>query len=114
MRLLVYYNFKKDCFVCNWKEDRFVKKDLFTYDHYGHYIIDYLYVLDNQFFLSYKTYLKYLKKRAKKYKKPLKYRLGNKLLNLSHKINDLGRYLMYGRKERVVYVYKNRNQWWRY
>lgn len=101
MRLLVYYNPKKDYFKINYNEDRLREIELYTYNHYGHLVIQYLYVKDNKLFFNRNSYYKYLKKTYKRTHTPVRMVIGNAIMRF-------GRYIAHGREPKVIYVYRDR------
>lgn len=103
MRLLVYYNPKKDRFVVNYKEDRHHPLELFTYNFYGNLVVQYIYILDKKVFWNYKKYSKYYHKKYKTPQPSLRYRLGQKIINLGMKV-------AFGTTDRNEFI--KVNQWW--
>lgn len=109
MRLLVYYNPRKDKFVTNYNADRQHPLPLFTYNCYGNLIVQYIYIEDNQVFWNSKDYRRYLdhKYKISLWKKiDLKYKIGQGLIKL-------GRFICFGREEKVRYIYVNKSSWWK-
>ena len=106
MRLSVYYKPNKDEFYVNYTEERFHTIPLFSINHYGHIIIQYIYIEDKKVFWNYKDYDRYLNKKYKHRKSPLRYRIGQKIIKL-------GKYICFGKEEKtkVIYVYKY--PWWK-
>lgn len=106
MRILVSYNPKTDRFNTNYNEDRFHPRQLFTYDHYGHLLVQYLYIVDKHVFFNYKTYSKYLNKHYKTQKPPLRTKIGDVVI-------ALGKFIKFGKKPKVIYVYRDRYPYWK-
>ena len=106
MRLLVYYNPKKDYFKINYNEDRLREQKLFTYNHYGHLIIQYLWIEDNKIFFNKNSYYKYFKKKYKKKRIPLRMVIGNAIVKL-------GKRIAYGKEPKIIYVYRDRYPYWK-
>lgn len=104
MRLLVYYNPRKDKFVVNYKEDRHHPIELFTYNFYGNLVVQYIYIIDRKVFWNYQKYMKYYFKTHKTPKPTLKYRLGQKLISL-------GMIICFGTTDRNEFI--RQNQWWK-
>lgn len=86
MRLLVYYNPRKDIFVVNYNEDRHHPIELFTYNCYGNLVVQYIYITNKRVFYNYNKYLKYYRKTHKLPKPSLRYRFGQKLITIGLRI----------------------------
>lgn len=109
MRLLVYYNPRKDIFVTNYKEDRHLPIELMSYNCYGNIVVQYLYIIDNKVFYNYKSYSRYFSKKYKTNKitsKSIRYSIGQAIIKF-------GKYICFGKQEKVKYVYVYRYPWWK-
>lgn len=106
MRLSVYYKPKKDEFYVKYYEERLSPIPLLSINHYGHVVIQYIYIKDKKVFWNYNKYEKYLNRKYKHKKPSLRYRIGQAIIKL-------GKYICFGKKEKVRYVYVYKNQWWR-
>lgn len=116
MRLLVCYNPRTDKVNINYNDDRFWERELFTYNHYGHLILQYLYIEDKKVFYNKTSYQKYRKKQIKKHErktKTIKWRIGNIICKIGKTIDNFGDYLMHGRRPKIVYVYRNTYPYWK-
>ncbi len=105
MRLLIYYKPNKDKFFINYTQDRQHELYLDSVNCYGHVIIQYWYILDNQIFFSRKYYEKYLKRKSKHKLRNLKYKVGQAIIKF-------GRFVCFGREEKVKVVYVYKYPWW--
>lgn len=109
MRLLVYYNPRKDIFVTNYFDDRQHPLKLMTYNCYGNIVVQYLYIIDNKIFYNFKSYDKYLDKKHKRKKitiRKIRYSIGQSIIKI-------GKYICFGKQEKVKYVYVYRYPWWK-
>lgn len=105
MRILTYYNPRRDIFVTNYKQDRQHSLPLLSYNCYGNIVVQYLYIEDNKVFYNYKSYRKYLDKKYK-IKKDYRYIIGQKIIKL-------GKFICFGKQEKVRIVYVNKYPWWK-
>lgn len=106
MRLSVYYKPKQDEFVVKYTEEHFQSLPLLTYNHYGHIVIQYIYIVDHKVFWNYESYKKYIYKATKANKKPFRYILGQRIIKF-------GKYLCFGKEEKVKAIYVYKYPWWK-
>lgn len=107
MRLLIYYKPNKDKFILNYNEDRQSELKKGSVNNYGHIIINYVYEEDNKIFFDKRLYEKYKNKKWRKIKRKqnLRYRIGQKIIDLGIKIS-------FGKVDRSVFTHNKHYQWW--
>ena len=106
MRLSVYYRPNKDDFYVKYYPERYHTLPLLTYNHYGHLVVQYIYIEDKKIFWNYDKYEKYLDKKYKRRKPSLRYRVGQAII-------QFGRNICFGKEEKIKYVYVYRYPWWK-
>lgn len=105
MRLLIYYKPNEDKFILNYKQDKQYELPLGSINCYGHIIIQYWYIEDKKVFYSKSKYDRYMDKRYKR-KPNLRYKLGQHIIKF-------GKWVSFGKKEKVKVVYVYRYPWWK-
>lgn len=106
MRLLIYYKPNIDSFVINYNQDRQHELEIGSVNCYGHIIIQYWYLENNKLFFSPITFNRYLDKLYKRRKPSLKYRIGQQIIKF-------GKWVSFGKEEKVKVIYVYKYPWWK-